>query len=350
MDNKIAKRPPPHHSSSSSSHSPMLSSSGGNNHKSSCHNSSYSLSNSSATEEGKDELDARLRSVLSHHLGLPLLFAMYEKKAPEELRQLFPTSKYQKDKAAFTHVLNLCVPQWIKERAIATANNEPKKPGQRALTSAIVKKVKSIAKSQQKLFTAHNALPLTEQSKPDGSMDIVLSPVSPKEDKTTTLDKSNPLMVMQVGINSHNWFEKFYQGTKFLQQMCKTPDSQPICFEKPLLFAVITIDNKVQEGTVEFQMGVFLCTRKYSSKPGETNGNFRMMLLRQFKTKDQKNASNFFGLMLWLTEEFNQWREKKEDVKLYEYFSSNCCRIGDWVRGLFCFANFGKLMTELTNL
>eukprot|EP00977_Amphora_coffeiformis_P019744 scaffold7419_cov110-Amphora_coffeaeformis.AAC.3 len=42
-------------------------------------NSSDSPSASATNEHGRDELNRRLRSVLSHRLGIPLLYAFHEK-------------------------------------------------------------------------------------------------------------------------------------------------------------------------------------------------------------------------------------------------------------------------------
>jgi hypothetical protein len=300
-------------------------------------NSNQSPSSSSNIKNGETILNAKLRSVLSHPLGLPLLLAMHEKEAPDEVKTLFPPLKYENDKKeeekdAFKNIFNDCVKQWIKDRA----NNNSNKPDEPALTKKIAAEVNNIAESCQQPIFAHSQLALAESlaesSKSVGIMDIVLS--SEKERNPSA--ESTPLMIIEVGLNGNEWFQKFDQGVKYLQLMCKRQKQKLVCYEDPLLLAIITIDDYEDH---DFQMGIFLCTRKHSTTTSELEDDFRIMLLRQFKTNDLGKASDFFGLMLWLTKEFKQWRKEGEghNVSNYEYFSSNCCRIGERVRHLFCY-------------
>jgi len=278
--------------------------------------------------------------VLSHPLGLPLLLAMNECKVPDELKAHIPCFQHEKDSAAFDSVFGSCFRSWTEESYGDSKADDQKMPGEPALSSAVVKEINNIANNQQQPIFARGELRVREKPYPDGKIDII---ISPDQDKNTSKE-STPLMVMEVGLNGNDWFQKLDQGMKYLQRMCMSQDLKLVRFEEPLLLAVITADDK--KSPAEFQMGVFLCTRKDSSKPDD---NFRMALLRQLKTDDQNIASQFFGRMLWLSKEFNQWRHNSHKLKVgieeeqkegndqddshYEYFSSNCCRVGKFVGG-----------------
>ena len=101
---------------------------------------------------------------------------------------LHATTKKEKERAAFTNNFSAGVEHWLEERATATANSQKKKPGEPSLTSAIVEEINNIAKNQLQSLFAH-------KDKPDGRIDIVLSP---EEDRK----ESTPLMVIEVGLNS----------------------------------------------------------------------------------------------------------------------------------------------------
>eukprot|EP00980_Cylindrotheca_fusiformis_P026109 scaffold15363_cov64-Cylindrotheca_fusiformis.AAC.1 len=95
-------------------------------------------------------------------------------------------------------------------------------------------------------------------------------------------------------------------------------------FDKPLLLAVLTFDESVCEGgnTCDFRIGTFLCSRKI------TANEYQMSLLWHTKSNTVEDASNIFGRFLRVTADFQQWRDDGQSVSGYEYFSSNCCRVG----------------------
>ena len=73
--------------------------------------------NSSATNyHGRYVFNARLRSVLSHHLGLPLLFALHGND-PNTLSHLARTSQFAAEqfRELFDGVLKEAVTEWKKE-------------------------------------------------------------------------------------------------------------------------------------------------------------------------------------------------------------------------------------------
>ena len=151
-------------------------------------------------------------------------------------------------------------------------------------------------------------------------------------------------MVIEVGLNKDQWLQKLDQGVKYLKRMCQEQDAKCLRFEKPLLLAILTIDKKDSENH-DFQMGVFLCSRKNNNNNlGTVDPFFRMSLLWQDKTSDQEEASGMFGRMLTVTANYQEWRRRPDshswetkwlnNSNEYEYLSSNCCRIGESVRTL----------------
>jgi hypothetical protein len=237
---------------------------------------------------------------------------MNEKEVPEVLRQHFPPFQFLDDKNAYDNVLNECLDRW--------KNKEEKE-----LTKDIPVEINNVATlKQHKNFCAHNQVHVQDEMKSGGWIDMV---VSPESDKVTAKEKSTPLMVVEVGLKSDNWFLKLDQGTKYLKRMCMEQRLKLAQFQHPILFSVMTIE-RLKHGedgeNMDIQIGVFLACRKNES-------DFRLSLLRQIKTTDRKNASTFFGRMLWLSRELQEWRKDPQKMTDYKYFSSNCCRIGQRV-------------------
>jgi hypothetical protein len=305
-------RPPKSPSSGSSAARSMNTSDCNDAKKSTKRNSSDSPSNSATNHNGKHVLHDKIRSILSHSLGLPLLFAMIEKKVPEDLRQHIPAFQFHEDKNAYDNVLNECLDRW--------KNKEEKE-----LTKDIPVEINNVATlKQHKNFCAHNQVHVQDEMKSAGYIDFL---VSPESDKATPEEKSTPLMVVEVGLKSNDWFLKLDQGTKYLKRMCIDQCLKLAQFQHPILFSVMTIERLKHDqegGKIDIQIGVFLACRKNES-------DFRLSLLRQIKTTDRTKASSFFGRMLWLSRELQEWRNNQKETSDYQYFSSNCCRIGQRV-------------------
>jgi hypothetical protein len=159
-------------------------------------------------------------------------------------------------------------------------------------------------------------------SKNQSRIDILLSP-----NKKGDAAESTPLAVIEVGRIDSEWWSKLDQNMKYIEKLGTSQKDPSLRFEKPLLCVVLTIDNNKASGELLFKLGVFLCSPKESSG---TRTDFRMTLLWHVETMDLGKASEAFGRLLRATSDFNRWRES-DDKPDYEYFSSNCCRVGEYV-------------------
>jgi hypothetical protein len=268
-------------------------------------------------------LDARLRSVLSHRLGLPLLFALHGND-PSKLAHLARTSQFAAEQCRelFDGVLKEAVTEWKK----GLNQKEPQ------LTKILSHKISKESAS----FNALHELKVEEENKPDGRIDIVLTTAGKDDEREPT-----PLTVIEVGLNGIDWWKKLDQGVKYVERMrIQTQPTKPVRFQNPLLLAIVTIDDEPERESGEFvvRIGVFLCSRK--NKLEETD-EFRMSFLWHSQTTSLKDGSTMFGRLLRVTADFRLWRDETPDDS-YEYFSSNCCRVGrhvseDYVRFLLPF-------------
>lgn len=307
---------PPRSPHSSLSHSGSRPSSSGSR-KTPRTSSSDSPSNSATNEHGRRVLDRRLRSVLSHRLGLPLLSAFHGND-PSVLPYLSKKSDY------FPHgtkgndheeVLQTAVNNWSEDGV----KKEPQ----------LTKIVSRIINNTDFSFNALEEVDLVEPKKPKGRIDILFTAAETKKDNI----ESTPLMVVEVGLKGLDWWKKFDQGVKYLERM--RTGTQPVTcvrFQKPLLLAIMTIDDEreMQSGYFVVKLGVFLCVRKNADYEKD---EFRMSLLWHSKTSSLKDGSAMFGQLLRGASDFSSWREEPDESSGYEYFSSNCCKVDDKVSG-----------------
>ena len=296
-----------------SSTSGKPSSSGSDSRKSRRTTSSDSPSASATNDHGRFVLDKRLRSVLSHSLGLPLLYALHGED-PSTLRYLRRTRQdiSPEEKTRLGCVLKRAVTEWRKgdiktepqlTKVLAEMINEEKSLSFNALDQIYVKS--------------------EEANKPDGYIDIILTSAKTKRDQ----EESTPLAVIEFGLSADDWWKKLDQNAMCLDRMRHL--SQPtkiIRFQKPLLFAVVTIDYESMDNVV-IKLGVFLCSRR--NVQDETD-EYRMTLLWHSKMTTLEEGSEMFGRLLQVTSDFQSWRDDRDKHQL-EYFSSNCCKIGDSV-------------------
>lgn len=215
----------------------------------------------------------------------------------------------------FDHLLQNAVKKWWKK---------PNRT-ERDLTKALAE---DITNNTDIPFSALGEVKLLETNKQRGHVDILFT-TAKELDKNA---QSTPLMVIEVGLKGLDWWKKFDQGVKYLDRMRR--GTQPVkCarFQKPLLLAVMTIDNERAKKSQSFvvRLGVFLCFRK---NPDDDKDNFRMSLLWHSKTISLEDGSAMFGRLLWVLSVFSSWRDEEDELD-YEYFSSNSCRVGDKVSG-----------------
>lgn len=207
--------------------------------------------------------------------------------------------------------------------AVKDWQNDPKRD-EPQLTKLLTKRINEHVKSNDQRnihFVAGGEAHVTFAQGRKCRIDILLSPV-----QNNKIEKpSTPLLVMEVGRNSNEWWAKLDQNRKYVDMMQeKDQEDERLRFEHPLLFAVLTVEGEGEAKDPQVKSGVFLCRPK-------ANDHFRMTLLWHAKTTNLNEASKDFGRLLRVTSDFGRWRIQDNEHD-YEYYSSNCCRVGDKVR------------------
>eukprot|EP00980_Cylindrotheca_fusiformis_P009263 scaffold2019_cov80-Cylindrotheca_fusiformis.AAC.1 len=260
-------------------------------------------------------VDERLHSVLSHRLCLPLLYALHgEDVATLEYLGKKTTLLTPAKHRRLNGILAKATVEWQTGR---TPSNEAQ------LTTMLVEKINE----QLNSFNALNELKVEEVEKPDGHINIVCREVESKKDGV----ESTPFIVIELGLGGIGcWWKKLDQGIKYVNRM-RAQSNQRAClqFDKPLLLAVMTyntVDCLHADKSI-FRIGAFLCSRKNTT--ADELDEYRVSLLWHTKSNTVEDASNMFGRFLRVTADFRQWRDiDGQSVNGYEYFSSNCCRVG----------------------
>ena len=239
-----------------------------------------------------NESDNQLRSILFHPLGLPLACALHGKD-PAELDYLAQTSNYfPNNKQAFDNVLKDVLTAWK-----TTAETD--------LTTDLADSI-----------DGNKKIPLRaerETKAGDGRVDILL-----RKSKY-----SRPLMLMEVGLISNDWWLKVDQCIKYLNMIQQA--------KPPLLFGIMTVVKGLNQD-VEVKLGVFLCL--WNDKTEKEKSDVRISLLWHSKVCNREEASKAFGSFLRGVCDFSSWINKvdsKPNDSHYEYFGSNCCKVGDMV-------------------
>eukprot|EP00980_Cylindrotheca_fusiformis_P022812 scaffold9784_cov110-Cylindrotheca_fusiformis.AAC.1 len=293
-------------------------------------------------------LDKRLLSVLSHRLGLPLLYALHGED-PATLKYLGRKRALltPKNERRLNGVLAKAIVEWKTGRI----QKEPH------LTRILAAKVIE----QLNAFNALNELKVREVEKPDGNVRVIFREARSKRDVT----EPTPLTVIEFGLNGYHWWKKLDQCVKYVERIrANSQQRLPYArFDKPLLLAVITYDAASNEGpnNGKFRFGVFLCcpSKAIDNKIDiedengiedendieddtviddetliydEKDDRYQMSLLWHAESNTLEDASNLFGRLLRVTADFRSWRDNNSDEQSkddgYEYFSSsNCCKI-----------------------
>lgn len=273
---------------------------------------------SATNENGFKELNERLRSIFADWLGLPLLFAFHGLDLPAICMELVGGRENDTGTRRDVNV-NAIFKEAVTGWLISRQGQNPKQ-WERLLTTKLSDYINISAKGLG--FYSYPETILTDGV---GRVDIVLS--TSEED---TGNNTTPLAVIEFGLHSKEWWKKLDQNVKYVKYMCAASNKNNLLvFEKPLLFVVITFDDKLDS---EMKIGVFLCSPRERS--GSAKKDFRLSLLWRSKTKGLENASKNFGKLLRVTSDFKIWRERPRPA-LWEYFGSNCCRFGDMVSERF---------------
>ena len=284
-------------------------------------------------------MDERLRSVLSHPLGLPLV-SMLNGQDPGSLPFLALQSMPQNENAKTTNpstkfdtIFSSAVREWVLPNEGSTPRTETQ------LTKLLSKKIQTQSNFDSDSEVLIGAATVDkEQCK--GRIDILLTPRRDGVDSTDGVNStdgvdstksSTPLALFEVGRNDSDWWKEIDQNIKYVDRLGRQQGDKRLRFEKPLLCVVLTIADE-EEKCIKVKLGVFLCA------PKDTNGarnDFRLSLLWYFSANDREEASKGFGKLLRATSTFSRWRESPgEHDSSFEYFSSNCSRVGEQVSGV----------------
>ncbi|KAG7358086.1 RIO1 family protein [Nitzschia inconspicua] len=293
--------------SSKRSLSTSLPSGGG---KSSRNSSSDSPSQKANNDAGFDIARYKLRSVLTHPLGLPLLFAFHDKETDK--------MKYLQQKRTQFNQQQIKTLDGLFQKAVEGTENKQ----ERDLTTSLAELIKE--QCQTLPYRALSEVYIQDnKNQKKGVLDIILTHAENKDQAFET----PPLAVLEFGLNAGDWWRKLHQGTLYLEMMMNLA-LQNLTIDQPILLMIVTVDrnrNSNINSKSNFRMGVFMCVSKGANS---TKGDrYRISLLWHWQTSDKSEASKSFGKFLRVTADFASWRRNHQSPKGYEYFSSNCCKV-----------------------
>ncbi|KAG7341137.1 hypothetical protein IV203_023088 [Nitzschia inconspicua] len=302
-------------SNSRNKRSPLTSISSGTG-KSSWNSSSDSPSHISNNVGGFDIAHHKLRSVLTHPLGLPLLFAFHDEET-ENMKYLSQTRTQFTQEQIET--LDGLFQKAVEGKENKQDENEVKeKPITERLTAMIKEQCETL-----KYGALCEVSIKGDENNTKGRMGILLTHAENKNQAFET----PPLAVLEFGLNAGDWWSKFHQGTLYIEMMMNLA-LQNLTFDQSILLMIVTIDKDKNSNIVpesNFRMGVFLCVPKGgNSAKGD---RYRISLLWHSQTNSLSNASVLFGKFLRITADFASWRHEHQSPSGYEYFSSNCCKV-----------------------
>jgi hypothetical protein len=156
---------------------------------------------------------------------------------------------------------------------------------------------------------------------------------------TEESDNCTPLMVIEFGRKGEEWWTKFDQLVRYIDMISNPKSDQIFNFERPLLMSAITINGNHEDEINLVKIGVFLC-RPNQTLEETMNNKLRITPLWHNVSNNLQDASNAFGKLLEATAHFQKWVNNERDLAKefqYEYFSSNCCRMGDRVSNSSCY-------------
>jgi hypothetical protein len=167
-----------------------------------------------------------------------------------------------------------------------------------------------------------------EKEIPTRRMDLVL------KDFTETSQSYTPLVVIEVGMKHSEWWRKFDQCTKCLEMLLTARNDTNVCFERPLLMVVATINNDATERSIgegKNDNNVALKIAAFFCRPNRNRKQFQMTLLWH-----SRGDYDLFGKLLMVASRFQRMVNSDNEKQLneligYKYFGSNCCKIGNKV-------------------
>ena len=128
---------------------------------------------------------------------------------------------------------------------------------------------------------------------------------------------------MEVSLISNDRWLKVDQCVKYLNMIQQA--------KPPILRGIMTV-VKGPNQDVEVKLGVFLCL--WNDEKEKEKSDVRISLLWHSKTCNREEASKAFGRLLQGVCDSSTWIRRVDTEpsdSQYEYFGSNCCKVGDMV-------------------
>ena len=267
---------------------------------------------------GNQRFDETVRSILCHPLGLPLVAAFHR-------QVLLPVESLTYPVDAFPEAIGTT--DTTGDNVFSQSYNTKKGENETDLTTALKGNIQDSFRHKL-VVTTENWIGKV------GRTDLAFFSKNDKDgnsvEKTSGINKSTPdtpLCVVELGMNSADWWLNFDQGFQYIEKMREKSEGR-MCFQKPLLLVIITLNDKDEDEDVfDFRMGVFLCTPK-------NDKDFRISLIWHKQDVVLDDASKSFGLLLRILPHFHTKRDRlqsNDNPIDFKYFSSNCCKVGDMV-------------------
>jgi hypothetical protein len=295
-------------------------------------NSQSSVYKSVSVDHGMNTLDRTIRSVLSHPFCLSLVYFIHKAEEQNGINPLpFDLRRSRSD------VINMFTHKY--DSIIAIAWNESFQKMNKVLKSTLTSTITLLVNDmqEQKQIT----LPFLATSQKEVQFDNVNEKIDIVLESTRNDSTKIPYMIFEFGMDHDQWWSKFNQGVKYVEMIYK----QSLQNDTPLLMVIVTIDPKSgtsnnnnstdntdnNDKTVETKMGLFFCRPRWT---GEGFKGLRISLIWNSNSEKLLKGSQQLGKVFEVATLFKSCLEdidQKDLYRDYEYFSSNCCRIGDKV-------------------
>jgi hypothetical protein len=299
-----------------------------------------SPSKNANAEVGYSRVNYRLRSVLFHPLGLPLVSFFDDDPALREyVRESFPQVHkllpYKSNK--FDGVLRKSyqgfakrVKEYDQAEKKKKRSGKPKltKPSEESLTKATHEQIES--KLEKSLEAKHqHSMYYHVSTKSKARTDILIK-------RNDDSDSTAIVLLLEVALGKKpEWWLKADQNVSYLKNFLKDMNKDSKAkFTGPVLFAVLTMRTTNGLDDVTFRsahLGVFLCAPATVST---TCPDFRMALIWREMFNSLPDASKGMGKTLRAASALARIMANQDSMgfQTFQYLGPNCCRIKDKVR------------------
>jgi hypothetical protein len=282
---------------------------------------------------------SRLRSILTHPLGLTLTALFYDQVLPQQY-QMYPSFLAELEISSSSSI------RMIQNRVFGAAMkmwNDP--TNNRDFMDHLIRMLRATSSTTHSVLKVDGYFRLppkqdseaSQKKRVPGKLDIVL------------YDQQHGLKSVVTAINvasscdkhEHSnqlWWNKMHEGLTFLDLHRTSTDKeiQQLCFKKPMLMVNITIDHKKEDNTFVARLGCFLCIRKSAS-----SHEFRLSLLwrdeiRSTVSNEYSNShviapvSKSFGKILHASMLCWKYRDLQSHVD-HQSMSASCSLFGNTV-------------------